>query len=110
MKSINLAEIKLFNINLRHWFWLLVKCMHGQSCLILYDPMDSVARQASLSMEILQARILEWVAISSSRGSSQPRDHTQVSYISWIGRWIFYYKSSIQRSIVTSSSFFPCKE
>ena len=30
---------------------------------------------------ILQATILEWVAIPSSRGSSQPRDHTQVSYI-----------------------------
>ena len=30
---------------------------------------------------ILQARILEWVAISFSRGSSQPRDRTQVSYI-----------------------------
>ena len=30
---------------------------------------------------ILQARILEWVAISSSRGSSQPRDQTQVSCI-----------------------------
>ena len=30
---------------------------------------------------ILQARILEWVAFPSSRGSSQPRDETQVSYI-----------------------------
>ena len=30
---------------------------------------------------ILQAKILEWVAFSSSRGSSQPRDPTQVSYI-----------------------------
>ena len=32
-------------------------------------------------MGILQARILEWVAMSSSRGSSPPRDRTQVSYI-----------------------------
>ena len=31
--------------------------------------------------QILQARILEWVTISFSRGSSQPRDRTQVSYI-----------------------------
>ena len=30
---------------------------------------------------IFQARVLEWVAISFSRGSSQPRDWTQVSYI-----------------------------
>ena len=35
--------------------------------------------------EILQARILEWVAISFSRGSSRPRDRTQVSFI--VGRF-----------------------
>ena len=39
----------------------------------------TVAHQAPLSMGILQARILEWVAMSSSRGSSQSRDRTQVS-------------------------------
>ena len=37
---------------------------------------------------ILQARILEWVAMPSSRGSSQPRDQTCVSYISCIGRQV----------------------
>ena len=37
------------------------------------------ARQAPLSMGILQARIPEWVAMPSSRGSSQPRDRTRVS-------------------------------
>ena len=41
----------------------------------------TVAHQAPLSMGILQARILEWVAMPSSRGSSQPRDRTQVSCI-----------------------------
>ena len=41
----------------------------------------TVARQAPLSMEILQARILEWVALPSFRGSSRPRDRTQVSQI-----------------------------
>ena len=41
----------------------------------------TVACQVPLSMGILQARILEWVAIPSSRGSSQPRDQTQVSRI-----------------------------
>ena len=40
---------------------------------------------------ILQARILEWVAISSSRASSWPRDQTHVSCISCINRWIPYY-------------------
>ena len=40
---------------------------------------------------ILQARILEWIAISSSRGSSQPRDGTSVSCISCIGRWFYLF-------------------
>ena len=40
-----------------------------------------VACQAPLFMEILQARILEWVAIPSCRGSSQPRNGIQVSCI-----------------------------
>ena len=39
----------------------------------------TVAGQALLSMGIFQARILEWVAIPSSKGSSQPKDQTQVS-------------------------------
>ena len=40
---------------------------------------------------IFQARILEWVAFSSSRGSSQTRDQTHLSCISCIGRWILYH-------------------
>ena len=45
---------------------------------------------ASSAHGLFQARILEWVAISYSRGSSQPRDWTWVSYISCIVRWILY--------------------
>ena len=41
----------------------------------------TVARQDPLSMGIPQARIPEWVAMPSSRGSSQPKDRTQVSRI-----------------------------
>ena len=41
----------------------------------------TVGHQAPLSMGILQARILEWVAIFSSRESSQPWDQTQVPCI-----------------------------
>ena len=41
----------------------------------------SVACQAPLSMGFFQAKMLEWVAISSSRGSPQPRDQTCVSCI-----------------------------
>ena len=40
---------------------------------------------------IFQARILEWVAIPFSRGSSQPRDGTCISCISYIGRQILYH-------------------
>ena len=40
---------------------------------------------------ILQARVLEWVAVPSSRESSQPRDQTCVSYISCIGRCVLYH-------------------
>ena len=52
-----------------------------QSCSTFCDTMDHIACQATLSMGILQTRILEWVAVPSSRGSSQPRDQTQVSHI-----------------------------
>ena len=37
---------------------------------------------------ILLARILEWIAMPSSRGSSQPRDQIHVSYFSCIDRWV----------------------
>ena len=43
---------------------------------------------------ILQARILEWVAMSFSRGSSRPRDRTQVSRISYTGRWVLYHDAT----------------
>ena len=46
----------------------------------LCDPLDSSPPGFSIH-EILQARILEWVAIPFSRGSAQPRDQTQVSCI-----------------------------
>ena len=57
----------------------------------------TVARQAPLSMGILQARILEWVAISFSRRSSQPRDQTQVSHIA--GRFFTIWATKLFTSI-----------
>ena len=57
-----------------------------QSCPTLGDPVDC-SQPGSSVQGILQARILEWVAISFSRGSSRPRDRTHVSCI---GRWILY--------------------
>ena len=55
----------------------------AQLCPTLCDPMDCNLPGSSVH-GILQARILEWVAISSSRGSSQPRDWTWVSCL--VGR------------------------
>ena len=55
----------------------------SQSCLKLCDPMDYKLPHSSIH-GILQARVLEWVAISFSEGSSEPRDQTQVSRI--VGR------------------------
>ena len=51
-----------------------------KSCLTLCDPTDCSPPGSSVH-GILQARILEWVAISYSRGSTQPRDPTRVSCI-----------------------------
>ena len=51
-----------------------------QSCPALCDPMDYSLLGSSIH-GILQTRILEWVAIPFSRGSSQPQDQTQVSCI-----------------------------
>ena len=57
----------------------LVLCLVAQSSPIV-TPW-TVAHQALPSMGILQARILEWVAVLSSRGSSQHRDQIQISRI-----------------------------
>ena len=51
----------------------------AQSCPPLYDPMDHGLPGSSVH-GTLQARILEWVPISFSRGSSWPRDRTRISF------------------------------
>ena len=58
-----------------------------QSCLTLGDFLACSPPESSV-YGIFQARILEWVAISFSRGCSQPRDGTPISCI---GRWILYH-------------------
>ena len=76
---------RMRNLN-RLWGWsdikgvagvgMKVKLKPAQSCLTLCNPMDCTVHR------ILQARTLEWVTVPFSRGSSQPRDWTQVSCIS----------------------------
>ena len=66
------------------WFVMtLTLTLKSLSCVRLCDPMDCSLPGSSVH-GIFQARVLEWVAISFSRRSSQPRDQTQVSCI--VGR------------------------
>ena len=60
-----------------------MKVLVTQSSLTLCDPLDCSLSGSSVH-GILQARILEWVAIPFSRGSSRPRDWTQLSYTAGI--------------------------
>ena len=67
------------------WSWVLQdqkrsECVSSQLCPALRDLLDCSLPSSSVH-GIFQARILEWVAIPFSRGSSQPRDRTQVSHI-----------------------------
>ena len=64
-----------------------VLCSVTQSCLALCDPMDCSIPGSSVH-GVFQTRMLEWVAISYSRRSSQPRDR---GHVSCIGRQIIYY-------------------
>ena len=59
-----------------------VLCCVALSCSVMSDSATpwTVAHQAPLSMGILQAKILEWVAMPFSRGPSQTRDQTQLSH------------------------------
>ena len=71
----------------------LKKNMCAQSHLIPGDLMDHRSPGSSFQ-GIFQARTLEWVAISSSRGSSRPRDWTCISCIPCIGRQIIYHSAT----------------
>ena len=66
-------------------------CPQSLSCVwLFFDPMEG-SLPSSSDHGVFQARILERVAISSSRGSSQSRDRTWVSCVSCNGRWIIYH-------------------
>ena len=65
--------------------WVLVT----QSCPTLCGPMDCSPPGSSVH-RILQARIVEWVAMPVSRESSQPRDQTCICYVFCIGRQVLH--------------------
>ena len=69
-------------------------CVHAKqllSCPTLSVPMDCSPAGSSVH-GIFQAQILEWVPIPFSRGSSQSIKIAHVSYVSCIGRWVFYHQ------------------
>ena len=60
-----------------------------------------------LAHGILQARILEWVAMPSSRGSSQPRDQA-LSYVSCVGKWVLYASATWEALYIQSVHVSVC--
>ena len=82
-------------------------CVHAkslQSCLTLCNPMDSSWPGSSV-LGISQARLLEWVAISFSRGSSWPRDRTCVF---WIASGYFTTEPPRKPVSICMSSLYIC--
>jgi len=78
--------------------------VHSNSCASSWwcHPIDSSPPGSSVH-GILQGRILEWVAISSFRGSSQPRDQNCISWVSSTGRQILYHWVSWESHLPFSS-------
>ena len=76
------------------WHSCMCTCSVTQSCPILCNPMDCNPPGSSVH-GIFQARTLEWVAISYSRGDSQLRGQTCVSCASYIDRQILYTLSHL---------------
>ena len=78
--KLNKAKVVSDTYSLRNACPLLCVCLVTQSCQALCDPLD-YSLLGSFVHGILQVRIWKGVVIPFSRGSSQPKDGTQVSYI-----------------------------
>ena len=70
------------------------------SCLQLFWEPIHCSPSGSSVHGFLQARILEWVVMPSSRESSWPRDQTCISYVSWTGRWILHHCATWETQFV----------
>ena len=85
----------------------------AQSCPTLCNPMDFSLPGSSVH-GILQARILEWVAIAFSGGSSQPRDWTPVSLIAggfltiWATRETHIFKKALKKNGLRDMQIWRC--
>ena len=111
----HLAGILCKTQNLRAQFRLLSQYLQcnkifqfssvSQSCSTLCDSVDCSPPGFSVR-GILQARILEWIPMPSSRRFSQPRDRTCVSYVSCLGRWVLYRQHHLGRPFIHFGAFF----
>ena len=79
-------------------------CSVSESCLTLCDPLDCAPPGSSVH-GILQARILEWVAMPSSRGASQPGDPAQVSLHC---RQILYHLNQLWSHVERKKEWLAC--
>ena len=86
----------------------LIVCVHAKSllsCTILCNTVNCSLPDSSVH-GILQARILEWVSMPSSRGSSQPRDQTHISHVACFGWQVLFHQCHLGSPLITSS---PCQ-
>jgi len=83
--QLNLIHVRSYGICYKCVYMYV--CSVSQVCPIFCDPMHTSPPYSSIH-GILQARIPEWVAISFSKGSSQPRDWSCIYCISFVGRQI----------------------
>ena len=95
-KETSISPLKRWYFTRSYWYKglsITCLCMHAKSlqlCLNLCDLIDTSPPGSSVH-GIFPARILEWVVMPSSRGSSGARDQTHVSYISCSNRWALYH-------------------
>ena len=84
-------------------------CGPAHSCPTLCDPIDCSLSGSSVH-GIFPGKILEWVAISSSRGSSWPRDRTRVSCIFCIGRWVLFHCATWEAQELSQGHWYKAEE
>ena len=94
--------------NSKMWSYWEMRSIHAQSCPTLCGPRDCSPPGFSVH-EIFQARLLEWLAISSSKGSSRPWDQICVSHVSCTSRQIFTTAPPRSPEVITDTVKFKLK-